>query len=714
MDTVYTSSGGASRFPYPVHTGLWTDWSDGQIMGSTLTLTQGSANLLIAFVALWAALIAGHIWKIVCFGLHSWYSTPKSKDVLHHQRQVLLRNNAGAGSSAFSVVEIVWAWRRMAALWSLLPLLACSVILAILLAVASGFSSSVATGNKVLIRGLNCGIAISSLGNDSKIALTEYQPFSADFMNAAAIEATQCYENSSTSSLSCGTFVKPRLNLHLDKNISCPFGDLCASQWGNLQLDTGLLDSHEDLGLNAPKNERFSLREVSQCAPLRTDGYTDQWNISDDRSYTRYWYGQVLFNFTYMASNDAIYEAQVTKRDAADDTYSIKPFTASWANGELTSDSNLNPIADLRTGGDISVMFLSAGGVVFTEKTLDPWYKATHSTGSIRMASLQSSEPQRVEVYGQDEPGSPMACTRKVQFCSPQIPGEDHCTALMTMNDAYAKVSHLDEAASQRMTWTIDALTSLLDNPESVVNAMGEQSLLSRRTMVDGVQGPLPDNQWQLDVEHWHNVHLAAYQKLVVDVAAGSAATQLSAQWIRRPQNKQEMRLCNSQKVVSTAHVSFSVFGLLFILLGGLLIITLSFCMESLAALIQRKLKMDPYSRIEWISNSTLQLQRLAHEELGIGEWTNGDGAVPTTRTLATLAPFDIANRTHPRLLIGEPQKQFLMSRATTFATSDEKLAIGEEKVARVTTHGTDGTETVGSPGVRSVSERSFEDSKKR
>lgn len=34
---------------YPVHLGIWTNWSRGGVMGSTLTLTQPDANLLIAF-----------------------------------------------------------------------------------------------------------------------------------------------------------------------------------------------------------------------------------------------------------------------------------------------------------------------------------------------------------------------------------------------------------------------------------------------------------------------------------------------------------------------------------------------------------------------------------------------------------------------------------------------------------------------------------------
>lgn len=44
----HASSSGA---PYPVYVGFWTNWSQGSVLGATLTLAQANANLVIAFVA---------------------------------------------------------------------------------------------------------------------------------------------------------------------------------------------------------------------------------------------------------------------------------------------------------------------------------------------------------------------------------------------------------------------------------------------------------------------------------------------------------------------------------------------------------------------------------------------------------------------------------------------------------------------------------------
>lgn len=56
------------------------------------------------------------------------------------------------------------------------------------------------------------------------------------------------------------------------------------------------------------------------------------------------------------------------------------------------------------------------------------------------------------------------------------------------------------------------------------------------------------------------------------------------------------------------------------------------------------------YPRIEWCVNNVLQLQRLAHEQMGYGKWKGCDEAVPFLEEDATLAPLDLEDPKHPRL----------------------------------------------------------------
>lgn len=273
-------------------------------MGATLTVTQRNANLLIAFVALFVSLTASYLWKIVCFGIHAYFSTSEARDVLHHQRQALLRNNIGPASGAFTLIKLLRVWSKKG-VWRLLPLLICTSLLTVLLSLASGFSSQVAIHNYVLIDGSNCGIVTEVNPRINYTAdLSIFRPYVSDLTTAASIQATQCFSNTTTLTEGCRTYIKPRLALSINRNAPCPFGDLCRSEHGNLFLDTGFQNSHDYLGLNAPESQRFSRRMIAECAPLKTDGYQASLNISQDRTYTTYSYStRSQHNYTYLVPN---------------------------------------------------------------------------------------------------------------------------------------------------------------------------------------------------------------------------------------------------------------------------------------------------------------------------------------------------------------------------------------------------------------------------
>jgi hypothetical protein len=76
-------------------------------------------------------------------------------------------------------------------------------------------------------------------------------------------------------------------------------------------------------------------------------------------------------------------------------------------------------------------------------------------------------------------------------------------------------------------------------------------------------------------------------------------------------------------------------------------VVFLSLSLEFLTSWVQRRFKRISYARLEWNTNGTLQLQRLAYEELGIGEWVHGDHAVPITKKITKVAPLDISNIQH-------------------------------------------------------------------
>ena len=48
-----------------VYTGFWTNWTDGRVVGATLTLRNGA--YLVAFLALFVRIVGGHFWRLLCY-----------------------------------------------------------------------------------------------------------------------------------------------------------------------------------------------------------------------------------------------------------------------------------------------------------------------------------------------------------------------------------------------------------------------------------------------------------------------------------------------------------------------------------------------------------------------------------------------------------------------------------------------------------------------
>jgi hypothetical protein len=173
-------------------------------------------------------------------------------------------------------------------------------------------------------------------------------------------------------------------------------------------------------------------------------------------------------------------------------------------------------------------------------------------------------------------------------------------------------------------------------------------TILSSRTgdFLDS-QAPLPDNQWELEVEHWFQGMLSYTQRSVVELASGP--TNPAMRKYRKYANETEKEnACGRQKVRSDSFTSFSVLGLGIIILVSISIISVSVLLPWVTKKIQ--LKSHPYKSLEWITNNTLQLQRLAHEALDAGTWKGAYDSYPTTEAGERLAMLDITDPSHPKL----------------------------------------------------------------
>ncbi|KAI1737540.1 hypothetical protein F4680DRAFT_428027 [Xylaria scruposa] len=657
---------------YPVHMGLWTNWSRGQILGATITLKRQDADLLIAFTALFITYVATRTWRIVCFGFHRSYSTINARDAVYHQCQAILRNSSTPENGLLQLLRVIGAnWGSSRVLRPLFLAVAALICIAGF-TTAGGFSSlvSISVGSEILIRSTNCGF-VDTRQRFSPPDSEEWAanvPYAAERMNNAANYAQQCYSDSnSTGLLNCQRFVVQRIATRMDRKAACPFDDnICRNNSTSIILDSGFIDSHHHLGQNAPPNKRIRWRNVLTCAPLESSRFTSQ--DSTPANYTLYHYGTMT---TPIGDIDHIYtaapvEAQysgILSNDSMISTsnYLISAFIAKIKNGTYLSNSDFIPIPSLaRQDADILLIFLSGNGVVFLEPTGDWWYRTAQTPTNIDI--LQANATYVSHKYLPLEPASTLGCASQHQFCNTALQNADQCGPLASLQDAIAGVAPLFNSSDSnlvsmvaetepqaRFLYFMNTFSSYDTSIIGVLNRLGPAGLHSQRKLFTGWQAPLEPNQWQLDIMHLRDISMAATQAVFIDMAYGPTDPKLLASHYNYT-SPELVKLCSNQKIRSTAYASFSVFGLFFVFAVGLLLISISYLLEVISALLAKRKGYKQHAYLEWNTNATLQLQRLAHEELGIGTWSKCVEAVPATMPGEFLGLLDISDLTHPVL----------------------------------------------------------------
>jgi hypothetical protein len=120
---------------------------------------------------------------------------------------------------------------------------------------------------------------------------------------------TQCY--GSGSSGACNVHAK-QATQHTPPNTTCPLtdSDICISVNSTpYQLDTGPIDSHTDLGINAPLENRVTYQKINTCSPIHSTKFAQIVNANEtneayywppDTRLQQFYYGPILnTNFSY-------------------------------------------------------------------------------------------------------------------------------------------------------------------------------------------------------------------------------------------------------------------------------------------------------------------------------------------------------------------------------------------------------------------------------
>ena len=294
-----------------IYTGIWINRSHGVVAGSTLTLNERDGGLLTAFLAMFVSAAGAATWKIMSYALHQARAKQEYQDGLHHQQQAILRNSDSPVGASWQLMQLTWFWRSNATryLMRTVPLAGLALLNLALFGVAGVFSSQVtkAPGNETLVRSPNCGF-VSLEDSGSVKAQVDYNSIDINDTLPAAAYQRACYDNVENS-LQCGQFIQRQLRWTSNQSSPCPFSpEMCYS--GDMtayEMDTGLIDSHDDLGINAPRIHRVQYRKVTTCSPIQTKDYRTEVNDTDINSPTfndtlvRYFYGDAVVdaNYTY-------------------------------------------------------------------------------------------------------------------------------------------------------------------------------------------------------------------------------------------------------------------------------------------------------------------------------------------------------------------------------------------------------------------------------
>lgn len=198
-----------------------------------------------------------------------------------------------------------------------------------------------------------------------------------------------------------------------------------------------------------------------------------------------------------------------------------------------------------RTDADVTLLFLSAPRVLYTEAINDPWYSA-HRQGS----RARHDDGSGIPLYEQDEPASVLGCVSQYQVCNPISPGGRRCLPLggMIENTRYQfnESWNNDSIQNQQLA---NAVSSLMEDAyqslHEIIENAGPPALLARFGQSGQVAGPLPDDQWEQEVVRWASASANSLQSVFVESAMGY--TGLNRTVVRRPKKEEGFQLCKNQ-----------------------------------------------------------------------------------------------------------------------------------------------------------------------
>lgn len=130
--------------------------------------------------------------------------------------------------------------------------------------------------------------------------------------------------------------------------------------------------------------------------------------------------------------------------------------------------------------------------------------------------------------------------------------------------------------------------------------------------------------------------------------------------------------------------------------MSGIIVMLISLYLEELFDLVLQRTSLRNSIQLrrghaEWKAGSTLQLQRIAHENLGFGIWKRADESIPVTNKGDILGTFKIDDERHVRLVNLSDERKALNIYHNVSVTDrqDEEIVDGAASGGEITSGGT-------------------------
>lgn len=632
-----------------IHEGFWTDWSKGGTWGLTWTLCPTQATILTNSLTLFVAISGIQLWTIVRYILHQQGAPALPELATPHlqKQQRILRNASSDLATARLMLNLAWSTRRSTGKRSLRSFVIgiFAALYAVLFMSAGIFSNkAISAGttdgaSTVVSRTKGCGVWNQtyfdtvnggSFSNEDELQmLVQYYASLAHTVQLSLEYAQRCYLSTLSSndmSSTCNTLKAPRLNWDTrneTRDGACPFQlQMCHNKSDIYTLDTGEIDSHKHLGINADPKDRLTYQRITTCAVLNDTGYVQGWDGTvmnttspkPDPDNARAYYGPSTYkntNYTYSYSNFASFYDSFTSQVTT--PYQLDVELAYGITDPQYSIGDFEPTVELvQPKADTTLMFLS-----FTGKYLgqidDPWFSAH------KQQQLESKLEFLTNRYGRDAAISTLGCTERHKFCTSQ----GICTDLLGF-DQVQNVNNFNTALTPHQNATFDRMLRAVgfSTIKHVVEylALTTNPLLASNITLSGGTGavispPLPEDQWKHELNYWHSISMAQLQRTLLQWGTGQVAPEPQyVQYILPPTEEQDIWFCKNMIVPSMVYESFSVVAIILIVISGTLVIVTSLTIEHLASLIRRCFKRaDP--KLRWDDDDMLELRQPINEE---------------------------------------------------------------------------------------------------